>query len=393
MSSITRRSLLRTLGLSGAWLWLPAGARAAAPAAREIVIGMSAALSGPSAQLGRGMRLGVNAYLKKVNDAGGVFGRRLRLVVLDDSYQAEPVGHNMQRLIDEAGVLAVVGSVGTAGAGVAAPIANARHVLLFGAFSGADLLRRTPPDRYVINVRASYAEETAVMVRGLLRKGIKPQQIAFFTQDDAYGDSGYAGAVRAIEALGYADAKTLAHGRYPRGTLDVEDGLLEVVQAKARPRAVIMVGAYGACAKFIKLARQLLTDTLYLNVSFVGSEALTAALGTDGNGVIVTQVVPHYDSNLPGTAEYRAALERYAPGTPRDFVSLEGFLVAKAFVEGLRRAGHEPTRDAVVDAIERAGTIDIGIGVPLHFSAKEHQGSHHVWLTEIRDGKLVSIDW
>jgi ABC-type branched-subunit amino acid transport system substrate-binding protein len=389
---ITRRFLLRSLAFSGAWAAAPPFARSNEHS--EIVVGMSAALSGPSARLGKGMRLGVDAYIKRVNDSGGIGGRRLRLLVLDDSYQAEPVKANMERLIDGEHVLAVVGSVGTPGAGVAVPIANARRVLLCGAFSGADLLRKTPPDRYVINVRASYAEETAVMVRGLLKKGIRPQQIAFFTQDDAYGDSGYAGAVRAIEMLGYDEAKSLAHGRYPRGTLDIDEGLLAIIQARTRPRAIIMVGAYAACAKFIKLAKQLLPNALFLNVSFVGSEALTEALGTDGDGVIVSQVVPHYNSRLPGTLEYRASLERYAPGSKPDFVSLEGYVVMKTFVAGLTRVAAEPTRESIVGALEHAGTVDAGLGVPLHFAPQEHQGSHHIWMTEIRDGALVPIeDW
>lgn len=359
----------------------------------EIVLGMSAALSGPSAALGRGMRTGVEALLRRVNDGGGVDGRRLRLVVLDDSYQADPVRDNMMRLVDHEHVLAIVGNVGTQGASVAVPIATERKVLLFGAFSGAELLRKSPPDRYVINLRASYAEETDLMVRGLLKRGIRPQQIAFFTQKDAYGDSGFAGAARALNELGFTDTASLAHGRYERGTLDVEEGVLALIQARVRPRAVIMVGAYGACAKFIRLARQLLPSATYLNVSFVGSAALNQALGADGDGVIITQVVPHYDSNLPGVAEYRQALARSAPGTAPDFISLEGYLVAKAFVEGLRRAGANPSRERIVDAIESGGPIDVGIGVPLRYSRADHQGSHQVWLTVIRDGQLVPLEW
>lgn len=392
MSRITRRSFIHFLGLPLASAALPAFGRSNEHP--DIVVGMSAALSGPSARLGKGMRLGVETYIKRINDSGGIGGRRLRLVVLDDSYQADPVKSNMERLIDTEHVLAVVGSVGTAGATVAVPIANTRHVLLFGAFTGADVLRKKPADRYVINVRASYAEETDMMVRGLLKRGIRPQQIAFFTQDDAYGDSGYNGAVRAIEMLGYDEAKSLAHGRYPRGTLDIDEGLLAIIQARTRPRAIIMVGAYAACAKFIKLAKQLFPTTLFLNVSFVGSEALTEALGAAGDGVIVSQVVPHYDSHLPGTMEYRASLERYAPGAKPDFVSLEGYLVMKAFMAGLARVSGDPTRNSIVDAIERSGSIDIGIGVPLHFAPNEHQGSHNVWMTEIREGSLRPIeDW
>jgi branched-chain amino acid transport system substrate-binding protein len=371
---------------------LAAGARPP-PQAPDIVLGMSAALSGPSAALGRGMRTGVEAVLRRVNEAGGVAGRRLKLVALDDSYQADPVKDNMLRLIDREQVLAVVGSVGTQGASVAVPIANERKVLLFGAFSGAEVLRKSPPDRYVINLRASYAEETDVMVRGLLKRGIKPQQIAFFTQKDAYGDSGYAGAVRALKELGFDDPQSLAHGRYERGTLDVEEGVLALIQARVRPRAVIMVGSYAACARFIRLARQLLPSAMFLNVSFVGSAALNQALGADGDGVIITQVVPHYESSLPGVAEYRNALSRSAPGVAPDFVSLEGYFVAKAFVEGLRRAGPNPTRERIVDAIENGGPIDIGIGRPLQYSKSEHQGSHQVWLTVIRDRKIVPLDW
>lgn len=385
-SPITRRSFLQALAATP----LLAGG---SNDRTEIVLGMSAAISGPSARLGKGMRLGMESYIKRVNDAGGIGGRRLRLVVLDDSYQAEPVRANMERLIEVERVLAVVGNVGTAGAGVAVPIANERHVLLFGAYTGAEVLRKTPPDRYVINVRASYAEETAVMVRGLLKKGIKPQQIAFFMQDDAYGDSGYQGAIAAITAYGYDEAKTLAHGRYPRGTLDIDDGLLAIIQAKTRPRAIIMVGSYGACAKFIKLAKQLLPNALFLNVSFVGAEALTEALGDMGDGVIVSQVVPHYDLMLPGLMEYRTSLQKYAPGSKPDFVSLEGYVVMKAFASGLAKVAANPTRESIVDALEHSGSIDIGIGVPLHFAPNEHQGSHHVWMTEIRDGGLSPIDW
>lgn len=370
---------------------LPVRSASIDAAQREVVLGMSAALSGPSGQLGRGMRTGIEAFIQSANASGGIAGYRLRLVALDDAYQAEPVRGNMTRLIDQENVLAVIGSVGTPGATVAVPIANERKTLLFGAFSGSDVLRKTPPDRYVINFRASYAEETSVMVRGLLRRGIKPQQIAFFTQNDAYGDSGYQGAVAALEALGYPDAAKLAHGRYERGTLDVADGLLAIMQARVRPRAIIMVGSYGASAKFISLAKQALSNVLYLNVSFVGSEALIAALGPDSEGVIITQVVPHHESNLPAVTAYRAALARFFPGTQPGPVSLEGFLAARAFGRALSTA--TVTREGIIDAFERLGTVDIGVGQPIRFSRQEHQGSHHVWLTVVRGEKLLPYEW
>lgn len=370
---------------------MPVGSASLESTQREVVLGMSAALSGPSGQLGRGMRTGIEAYIQSVNASGGIAGHRLRLVALDDAYQAEPVRGNMTRLIERENVLAVIGNVGTPGATVAVPMANEHKTLLFGTFSGADVLRRTPPDRYVINFRASYAEETGVMVRGLLKRGIKPQQIAFFTQNDAYGDSGYQGAVAALEALGYPEAGKLAHGRYERGTLDVADGLLAIMQARVRPRAIIMVGSYGASAKFISLAKQALSNVLYLNVSFVGSEALIAALGPDSEGVIITQVVPHHEANLPAVTAYRTALARFFPGTQPGPVSLEGFLAARTFGRALSTA--TITREGIIDAFDRLGTVDIGVGLPLRFSRDEHQGSHHVWLTVVRGEKLVPYDW
>ena len=361
-------------------------------AADEIVLGMSAAFSGPSAEIGRGVRNGVELMLRSVNEAGGIGGRRLRLAALDDSYQADPVKDNMLRLIDREQVVAVIGNVGSQGAGVAMPIANERKVLLFGTYSGADLLRKNPPDRYVINLRASYAEETSVMVRGLFKRGIKPQEIAFFTQNDAYGDSGFAGAVHALNEAGFHDTKNLAHGRYDRGTSAVESGVMALVEARVRPKAVILVGTYAANARFIRLARQLLPSALFLNVSFVGSAALNQALGVDGDGVIVAQVVPHYDSPLPGVREYRQALARFAPAVPPSFIALEGYLATKVVVEGLRRASPNITRERLIDAIE-SSPIDVGLGYPLRYSKSEHQGSHQVWLTVIRNQKFVPLDW
>ena len=358
----------------------------------EIVLGMSAAFSGPSAELGRGVRTGIELMVRRVNEAGGIGGKRLRLAALDDSYQADPVNDNMLRLIDREQAVAVIGNVGTQGATVAVPIANERKVLLFGTYSGADLLRKSPPDRYVINLRASYAEETTVMVRGLFKRGIRPQEIAFFTQNDAYGDSGFAGAVHALNEAGFQDTKSLAHGRYDRGTIAVEAGVMALVEARIRPKAVILVGTYAANARFIKLAKQVLPSALFLNVSFVGSAALNQALGADGEGVIITQVVPHFDSPLPGVREFRQALARFAPAVAPSFIELEGYLGAKVIVEGLRRASPNITRERLIDALQSA-PIDIGIGAPLRYSKTEHQGSHQVWLTVIRNQKIVPLDW
>ena len=249
--------------------------------------------------------------VRRVNESGGIGGRRLRLVALDDSHQADPVKDNMWRLTDREQVVAVIGNVGTAGATVALSIAN----------------------------------ETGVMVRGLFKHGTKPQEIAFFTQNDGCGDSGFNGAVKAFNEAGFQDTQSLA--------------------------------------------RQVVPSALFLNVSFVGSAALNQALGADAEGVIVARVVPHYDSPLPGVREFRAARGRFEADVPASFIQLEGFLAAKALVEGLRRAS-PITRERLIDALE-SGPIDIG--TPLRYRTTEHQGSHQGWLTVIRNGNFVPLDW
>jgi len=362
-------------------------------AGTEINVGMSTALSGPAQALGQGMQAGVEAYFNKVNAAGGVHGNSLKLIAIDDGYEPSKAAPNMRKLIDELQVISVVGNVGTPTAIVTVPIANEEKTLLFGAFTGAGVLRKTPPDRYVINYRASYAEETAAMIDGLLSAGIKPEEIAFFTQNDGYGDAGYKGAVSALKSKGFTDTHKLAHGRYTRNTLNVEEALSVILDAKVEPRAVIMVGAYAPNASFIKIAREDFPDTLFLNVSFVGSVALARELGDAGEGIIVTQVVPDFNSDLPGVVEYRQAMKTYAPDKVPGFVSLEGYIVAKIFVEGLKKSGPEQTRESIIDGLQSLGNLDVGIGETLKYSASEHQGSHKVWPTIIRGGKYVPYDW
>jgi ABC-type branched-subunit amino acid transport system substrate-binding protein len=359
-----------------------------------IVLGMSTALSGPAAELGENMRAGVLAALEEANAAGGVGGHPLGLVALDDQYEPAQTVPNMHRLIDEERVAAVVGNVGTPTAVAAIPIANAGKTPFYGAFTGAGVLRKTPPDRYVVNYRASYAEETAAMVDALAGQlGLRPQEIAFFTQRDAYGDAGFVGGVTALKHHGLESEHDVAHGRYERNTLAVEDGLAEVMQADPPARAVIMVGAYAPCARFIELAHEVGVDALFLNVSFVGAAPLAAALGEKGDGVIVTQVVPHPDTDLPLVREYRAALIAWKPRADPTFGSLEGYVAARILIRALRSIQGPVTREAVIDALEGLGSFEIGLGVPLRLGPDEHQASHTVWPTILRGGRIQPLDW
>lgn len=361
--------------------------------ARPIVLGMSAALSGPAQSLGSGMKTGMDAYFARVNWGGGVHGRKIELVAMDDGYVPAASARNTTSLIDDEKVLAVLGNVGTPTAKVTVPIATEKKTLLFGAFTGAGLLRPSPPNRYVINYRASYLQETAAMVRGLLARGILPYQIAIFSQNDAYGDAGYAGVMKGLQQTGYLQGYRLAHGRYERNTEDVEEGLLTILEAPIRPRAIIMIGAYAACAKFIRMARRSLPDTIYLNVSFVGSNALRESLGDDSEGVVVTQVVPHFESDLPLVEAYRQDLLEFEPQAQPGFVSLEGYIVARIFVEALRRAGPDVDRESVIDALLGIRDLDIGIGTPIHFGEESYQGSQTVWPTVVKNGRFEPFDF
>ena len=359
----------------------------------ELTFGIVAPSSGGAAPLGLGMQKGIETYFAEVNAAGGVNGQTLALIARDDQYQPLKAASNTRQLIQEDDVLAAIGNVGTPTATVTIPIYNEYETLLYGAFTGAGVLRKTPPDRYVINYRASYVQETAAMVDGLLEAGILPEEIAFFTQNDSFGDAGYNGAIQALTSHGVENTAALAHGRFTRGTRNIHQGLATILQAPVTPRAIIIVGTYGPAADFIREAHNDLPDTVFLNVSFVGSQALMDELGELSEGVIITQVVPPLDADLPAVEAYRQALETHARDSEPDFISLEGYLAAKVFVEGVKAAGADPDRDAIVDGLLGLGAIDIGLEEPLSLGRNDHQASDAVWPTIITNGRFESVEW
>lgn len=364
------------------------------PVEDTIVLGMSTALTGPTAVLGINMQTGVLAAIEEVNRRGGIQGRKLCLISLDDGYEPARTAPNMRRLIDDEQVLAVIGNVGTPTAVAAIPITNASKTPFIGAFTGAGVLRKMPPDRYVINYRASYAEETSAMVDALITHGgLEPQEIAFFTQRDAYGDAGFVGGISALKRHGLEDENGVLHSRYERNTLAVENGLADIIMSHPRPRAVIMVGAYNPCAAFIHLARKSGLDAIFLNVSFVGAEALAEKLGDKGDGVVVTQVVPHFDSALPIVDEYRRALKAWNPSTQPTFGSLEGYIAARILRRALKTIQGPLTKEGIVNALEELGEFDMGLGQRLRLGPKDHQACHRVWPTILRGGKAVPLQW
>lgn len=360
---------------------------------QALFVGMSTSLSGPVRAVGEAMMTGVQAYFASVNRSGGVDGRRLCLIALDDSYDPPTAAANTRELVANRKILAILGAVGTPTAKVSLPIATAGKMLYFGALSGSSILRTTPPNPYVINFRASYDQEITAMVNGLLSIGIKPDEIAVFAQNDAYGDAGYQGTVKALAAHGdKAAAKTL-RGNYTRNTMAVEDALITLIESPVPPKAIIMVGAYAPSAKFIRLARKVFRAPLLLNLSFVNGTALRQALGSDAEGTIVTQVVPPIISKLPAIGAYRRALAEFAPRRRPNDISLEGYLVARIFVAGLRRAGPHPSRQNITGALLGLHNLDIGMGVKVNFGPNNRQASLKVWPTIIHNGIFTPLKW
>jgi len=295
----------------------------------------------------------------------------------------------MKQLYEKDQVFGILGNVGTPTAVVALPYALDHKMLFFGAFTGAGLLRSDPPDRYVFNYRASYAEETAAVVNYLVKvRHIKPIQIAVFAQQDAYGDAGFSGVAKAIRMLGGNDA-TILRLNYQRNTIDVDEAVEQLRKNRTPIKAIIMVPAYRAAAKFIEKTRDAFPDMIYTSVSFVGSTALANELMLLGkrfaNGVIVTQVVPAVDGHSSLVLDYKNALGKYFPGEAPDYVSLEGYVAANVLISALKRNGPELDTEKLVQTLENLQNIDVGLGTPVNFGRSEHQAIHKVWGTQLDD--------
>jgi len=351
-----------------------------------IVLGQAAVLSGPAAALGQGMKTGMQAAFDEINKKGGIHGRKLKLVSVDDGYEPEKSIVATKKLIEEDKVFALIGAVGTPTSAATQPIATAAKVPFVGAFTGAGFLRDAKLEN-VINVRASYDAETEAWVRHLT-EDLKIKKIAIFFQDDAFGRAGLSGLKKAMEKR---NLSIVAEGTYERNTLAVKTALLNI--KREDPEAVVMVGAYRPCAEFIKLSRKINFDPVFVNISFVGASALANELGEDGKGVIVTQVVPFpWDSSIKVIADYHAALKASEAKAEPEFVSLEGYLVGRLAVAALEKAGPNPTREGFLKVIKDTGKFDFG-DLTMTFGPNDNEGLDQVFMTLIQaDGKFKAIE-
>jgi branched-chain amino acid transport system substrate-binding protein len=350
--------------------------------ATEVLVGMSNAQSGPASALGKNLKAGAAAYFAKVNAAGGVHGRKVKLVSYDDGYEPDRAVAMTEKLINEDKVFTLFGYVGTPTSSAVLPLVSKAGIPYVAPFTGAELLR-TPVNRVVFNVRASYFDETEAMVERLTRDlGVK--KIGVFIQDDAYGNAGKAGVMRAL----VKNNMTLAgEGKYKRNTVEIDSALAALKQAN--PEAVVMVGAYKACAAFVKQARAAGFRPRFLNVSFVGTSDFIKEAGADAEGVYITQVMPSPDDAAVSLVKQYQADMKAAGNSETDYTSLEGYVGAVVLVEALRKAGPTPTRPAFVDALEGL-QADLG-GVKVEYSARSHQGLKGIFHTVVKGGRPVPV--
>jgi len=354
--------------------------------ADSIVFGQAAPLDGPASALGLGMRLGIEAAFEEANGKGGVHGRKLKLISVDDGYEPDRSIVQTKKLIEQDKVFALIGAVGTPTSKAAQPIATAANVPFIGPFTGAAFLR-DPSLANVINIRASYGAETEAWIKHLT-EDLKIKKIAILFQDDAFGRAGLDGVKAAMKKLGM---ELVAEATYERNTVAVKTALLTL--KRAEPEAVVMVGAYTPCAEFIKLAHKVDFSPVFVNISFVGATSLAKALGPDGKGVIVSQVVPYpWDASLKVVADYQAAIKVKDPAATADFVSLEGYLAGRLTIAALDKAGAEPTRAGLIKAIKDTGKFDIG-GLVMTFGPNKNEGLDQVFLTVIQaDGSFKPVE-
>lgn len=351
----------------------------------EVTFAQVAALDGPASALGLGMQLGLQAAFAEVNAAGGVHGRMLKLESMDDGYEPDRAVQQVQTVISSNNYIGLIGAVGTPTSAATQPIATEAGIPFVGPFTGAGFLRNAELDN-VLNVRATYFAETEAWIEHLVDE-LGYSSVALLYQDDGFGRVGLNGVNAALEKRGMTLA---AEGSYKRNTVAVKKALLEI--RKAKPEAVVMVGAYKPVAEFIKLSRKLKFNPTFVNISFVGSEALAGELGDAGEGVIISQVVPFpWDASTPVVSKYQRALKAVAPEAEPGFVTLEGYLTGRLAIEALQVAGAELTRAAYLEAMSGLGVVDLD-GVTMTFGPGDNQGMDDVFLTRITgDGSFEMV--
>lgn len=369
--------IAKTLGFLAATLPFAMPATAETGVTDSVVaFSQIAALDGPAAQLGLGMRAGLLAAFDEINAQGGVHGRQLTLESRDDGYEPDRSIEHINAVVAEDRFFGVIGTVGTPTNKVLQPLATEAGIPLIGPFTGAGFLRNTDFEN-LYNIRGSYDAETEAWIAHLVdERGMR--NIAILYQNDSFGQAGLSGVNKALQKRGM---RLVAEGTYTRNTTDVKDAMVSI--REVNPDAVVMVGAYKPIGEFIKLSRSFDFTPEFVTISFVGSQALADELWPEGAGVIISQVVPFpWDDSIQIIKDYQAALTSTDPAAGYGFVSLEGYIVGRLAIAALQDAGPDLTRDGFLSAIEAMSAIDLG-GITLTYSATDNQGFDNIFMTRL----------
>lgn len=374
------------LGLLGAIAMTPVCGKEIGVSDEYILFGQSAAFTGPAQELGKNMRLGIESAFHEINQQGGVHGRKLKLLSLDDAYEPKVAIANTRRLIKEDQVFALIGAVGTPTSRSVIPIVMDANVPYIAPFTGAAFLRQTSLHN-VINLRASYDQEIEKIISHFVHN-LGLDRIAVIYQNDSFGRSGYNSIQRSLERRAI---ELVGVGVYPRNTRIVKTALLDA--RNGNPDAVIIIGAYDPVATLISWARRIRFEPIFTTISFVGSNALVKKLGIDGVGTIVTQVVPFPEGDKPAAVRnYRRALAALATDATPGFASLEGYLAGRLAITVLERCGKAVKRTCFLDTLRQTDSIIDLDGLVLHYGDDDNQGSDAVFLTVIgKDGRYHPV--
>ncbi|MDD2990212.1 MAG: ABC transporter substrate-binding protein [Zoogloea sp.] len=347
-----------------------------------VTLGMSAPFSGPNGAYGKEMKEGAMAYFSQLNAAGGIHGKKVELVVLDDGYETEKTVANTRKLINEQKIFALMAYYGSSPTTEAMKVFSEARVPLLGTISGAGSLR-SPVNRYMFHLRASYADETEAIVNHLVGLGIT--QIAVFYQNDGFGKSGLDGVVA---TLARHKLKPVAVGSVERNSLDVGAAVTQI--AKESPQAVIMATLYKPTVEFVRQMRKAGHTPQFSTLSPIGADLLVAEMGAkEAHGIGISQVMPYpWNDTTPVVKEYHKAIQAYAKHSNYSYYGIEGFLNAKLMAEALKKVGREPTREKLVNTLE-GSNFDLG-GYRVGYSPASHNGSRFVDLTVLgRDGRVL----
>ena len=376
-------SALRGCALAGALLAGSAMAATDGVTDTSIRLGMSSPLSGPAGAYGRQMKEGIETCFARINAAGGVHGRRLELVALDDGYETEPAVANAKRLVEQEKVFALMGFYGSSPTMAVLPVLDASGVPLIGTISGAEALRK-PANRHMFHLRASYGDETAAIVKNLTTVGLN--RVAVLYQDDGFGQAGLKGV---IDALAAHQLSPVAAASVPRNSVDVSAAVATI--AKANPQAVVMVTLYRPTAEFVKQMRSAGAAPFFVALSPVGTDQLIAELGPDNTrGIQVSQVIPYpWGDKLEVVREYKKALAAHAKTATVSYYGLEGYINAKLVVAALERVGANPSRDKLMAAL-RSAPFNLE-GYRVNFAPGSNSGSNYVEISVVgANGRILN---